>query len=245
MRKTLGTLMLLVVSATALGGCSSLFGRAALNSRAAASEELFAAAPNPDLVAGRQALSEGQLGAAIAALRLARLDPASTAEATNGLGVAYAQLGRDDLADRYFHQAAALAPQDPRFAANLERFNQSRAARLAHAPPAPAAPAPAEQVLKAGIRGAVGGTSKAVTVSSRPAAPRVTVSVQTLASLVQVSPGRSQINPAGPVQVGKPARVAMLSIPWTLPAARSAPGQAVPRRWPPVSRASPYISHYE
>lgn len=154
-------LMLAVAGTAILAGCGSPLTRVRLTG--APTEELTAVPVNSDLAAGKRALADGQYGAAVAALRLARLDPACTAEATNGLGVAYAQLGRNDLAERYFREAVAMDPQDRRFAANLARFEQARAVQLAARPaPSPVvAPAPP---LKAGLRVASGGGSKAVSV---------------------------------------------------------------------------------
>lgn len=154
-------LMLAVAGTAILAGCGSPLTRVRLTG--APTEELTAVPVNSDLAAGKRALADGQYGAAVAALRLARLDPACTAEATNGLGVAYAQLGRNDLAERYFREAVAMDPQDRRFAANLARFEQTRAVQLAARPAPPPVVAPASQ-LKAGLRVASGGGSKAVSV---------------------------------------------------------------------------------
>jgi len=154
-------LMLAVAGTAILAGCGSPLTRVRLTG--APTEELTAVPVNSDLAAGKRALADGQYGAAVAALRLARLDPACTAEATNGLGVAYAQLGRNDLAERYFREAVAMDPQDRRFAANLARFEQARAVQLAARPAPPPVVAPAPQ-LKAGLRVASGGGSKAVSV---------------------------------------------------------------------------------
>ncbi len=71
---------------------------------------------------GRAQLRSGQISAAIASFRMARMDPAVAADANNGLGVAYIRLGRMDLADRYFRTALNLEPENERFAANLLRL---------------------------------------------------------------------------------------------------------------------------
>ena len=81
-------LMLAVAGTAILAGCGSPLSRVRLTG--AQTQELTAAPINSDLAAGKRALAVGQYGAAVAALRLARLDPACSAEATNGLGVAYA-----------------------------------------------------------------------------------------------------------------------------------------------------------
>lgn len=96
---------------------------------------------------GRAAMRGGNLIAAMSAFRIAQRDPLTAADATNALGVAWAALGRHDLAEKMFLEAIALAPRDRRFAANLERLLAERvvpgfqptetAPRLAHsAPPA-------------------------------------------------------------------------------------------------------------
>ena len=71
---------------------------------------------------GRILLQEGHISAAVASFRLARLDASTAAEAENGLGVAYAKLGRFDLANGYFRAAVARDPKDMRFTANLLRL---------------------------------------------------------------------------------------------------------------------------
>src|SRR3546814_13341744 len=70
-------------------------------------------------------LRAGHPANAIQQFRLAALDPGSAAEAFNGLGVAYAKLGRADLAERYFKMALSMDGTNPRFAANLDRFYNS------------------------------------------------------------------------------------------------------------------------
>lgn len=100
---------------------------------------------------GRQYLREGNISRAVAAFQLARLDSDSAAEANNGLAVAYAKLGRPDLAERYFRTAILLQPDDTRYVANLLRLQgqvlmarqRTATAKLASAAAAPdAAPGP-------------------------------------------------------------------------------------------------------
>ena len=191
---------------------------------------------------GKRALADGQYGAAVAALRLARLDPGCAAEATNGLGVAYAQLGRDDLAERYFREAVAMDPQDRRFTANLARFEQARAVQLAAHPAPPPVAAPAPQ-LKAGLRVASGGGSKAVTVGGtapvRPlrVAPPSPVKVGAVASRSAgaATPAAVTVDPA-------PAPSARLTVVSPRPIAPTLPGASATRSrlalaWqPPIHR---------
>ncbi|MCZ8325373.1 MAG: hypothetical protein O9283_08945 [Sphingomonadaceae bacterium] len=225
MRKSPGSLALVLAGTVALAGCTSPMGRIALREGHRVDPALLAVPANPDLVSGKQALSAGNYGAAIAALRLARLDPASAAEATNGLAVAYAGIGRDDLAERYFRQAVAMAPDDRRFAANLARFTQDRETQLAAAEPPAPPPAPVVPQLKAGLHVAAAGGNKTITVSGAPvaaqrpataAAPRIAVVAPPPVKVVRVTPGQPELAAAGPVKAGPvkagaPARLTVLA----------------------------------
>jgi tetratricopeptide (TPR) repeat protein len=73
---------------------------------------------------GRGQLRAGNVSAAVASFRIALLDPATRAEASNGLGVAYAKLGRQDLAERYFQGAMMAEPTNSKYVANLLRLQQ-------------------------------------------------------------------------------------------------------------------------
>ena len=125
--------------ATMLAGCQSIFGHhsARLDVRPVGEAQTAAAAAIA-LEEGRQHLIRGEVASAIVALRTASSDPATAAPAHNGLAVAYAMLGRGDLAERYFQQAIAEDPADQRFSANLARFYQSREAAMAKAVVVPA-----------------------------------------------------------------------------------------------------------
>lgn len=129
MNKTIVTLL----ASTLLAGCQSIFGsHAKLEVRPVGTEQT-AATSAIALEEGRQYLTRGEIASAIAAFRIAAHDPASVAPAHNGLGVAYALMGRGDLAERYFQQAISADPGDPRFTANLAKFYRSREAELAKA----------------------------------------------------------------------------------------------------------------
>lgn len=98
---------------------------------------------------GRAHLDEGNISAAVASFRIALLDRATRAEASNGLAVAYARLGREDIAERYFQAAIAAEPDNTKFVANLLRLQQAVLARRAVAAEkqlAVRAPAPAQDV---------------------------------------------------------------------------------------------------
>ena len=152
--------MVVLLASTLLGGCQSLLGKSAkleVRPAGAASEASAAIA----LEEGRQHLVRGEVGLAVVSLRNATLDPETAPQAHNALGVAYAMLGRGDLAERYFRRAVELDPSDARFAANLARYYESREAMLAKADRAKApvvvaiaepveAPPPVQQMMQAG-----------------------------------------------------------------------------------------------
>lgn len=83
------------------------------------------------LAEGRAALQAGRVAAAIGPLRMALMDQATRAPASNALGVAYARLGREDLAEQFFKSAIAADPADERFVANLLRLQHAVLARKA------------------------------------------------------------------------------------------------------------------
>lgn len=116
-----------IAVALSLSGCQSFvsalgFGPRDAAKRAEAHAPIFG---SDELERGRAALRAGYPANAIQQFRLAALDPASAAEAFNGLGVAYARLERADLAERYFKMALDLDGTNRRFAANLDRFYNS------------------------------------------------------------------------------------------------------------------------
>lgn len=74
------------------------------------------------IAAGRTFLAEQNYGLAIARFRDALAFEAGSAAANNGLGIAYASIGRDDLARRYFERAVAADPQTAAYQRNLDRF---------------------------------------------------------------------------------------------------------------------------
>ena len=74
------------------------------------------------VAAGNALVSRGQYGLAVAAYRrVLRLDPVNS-QALEGLAIAYELLGRADLADRYYQEALALAPRNPRIYQNFAAF---------------------------------------------------------------------------------------------------------------------------
>lgn len=74
------------------------------------------------VAAGNALVGRGQYGLAIAAYRrVLRLDSANS-QALEGLAISYELLGRADLADRYYQEALALAPRNPRIYQNFAAF---------------------------------------------------------------------------------------------------------------------------
>lgn len=65
-----------------------------------------------DYAAGKRHLAVNELGLAIGRFRAAVARDPSDVAALNALAACYDRLGRFDLADRYYHQALALAPDD-------------------------------------------------------------------------------------------------------------------------------------
>lgn len=227
----------LLAGAALLGGCQALFGdRAKLEVRPIGGE-VTAENAAVALEDGRARLREGQVGYAIVSLRLAATNPAFAAEAHNGLGVAYARLGRGDLAERYFREAMAEAPQDPRFAANLARYYQSRDAALARASSAPlgqvfaaeatvVAPDPqmpqpkhlsgaaaAEMIQRVSAREVVVRTAAAtpapvITVGQRPLQPRAVAAVAVAAPAHAATPTAAHVAKPAAVRTAPPVAVA-------------------------------------
>ena len=133
-----------VALAFALSGCQLLgigaHGRTAFRDDSAAILADFGA---DQLAQGRTALVEGRTADAIEAFIIAKAFPEQTPAAFNGLAVAYSRLGRNDLAERFFQSAVALAPQEDRYRSNLSLFYSRNGLPRTPAPMmAVAAPAP-------------------------------------------------------------------------------------------------------
>jgi tetratricopeptide (TPR) repeat protein len=172
---------LLLLATPLLGACNSIFGKS-LAVRASGqmpAADAMAGYGAAQLAAGRAALDNGQLSEAIVAFRNAKQVPGLAADASNGLAIAYSQLGRPDLAERYFRLAVAMAPGERKYQANLQRFYRlnpidlpqtASAAEVAvpSQPPAPAAPM--------GVQIVSAGGSRSVLTVSRPESRLVRIS---------------------------------------------------------------------
>lgn len=134
-------LILVLALSVPLGGCKSvlglsLFPRSTGQPVRLGNIDQFVA---PATRAGRTELDAGRPGEAIEKFRKALGEGEPIAPALNGMAVAYARIGRTDLARRYFEEAVAADPLDARYQANLSAFEN----RLAAASALPSTPAPA------------------------------------------------------------------------------------------------------
>lgn len=146
--KRLARFSCVAACAAMLGGCQSFpLTSWMFKGKRPATEQRLELAGNTEgtLEEARAQLREGNISAAVASFRIALLEPSTSADASNGLGVAYAKLGRHDLAARYFQAAIAARPDETRYVANLLRLQKqvmlARRASAAHAVAA-AQPAP-------------------------------------------------------------------------------------------------------
>ena len=184
-----------------LSGCQMLgiggHSRAALSADTMPVADSFGA---DQLNQGRQALLHGRTADAIDAFIIARSYPEHAAAAYNGLAVAYSRIGRNDLTERYFQAAVALAPQEDKYRSNLALFYSRNVA-----PRAAAVAVAAEAVPVAQTAGTdallAGATPMVVARSPNPVAARQLAGGIT----ARTSPARLQRVSAKEVRVGAPA----------------------------------------
>lgn len=136
MKRVCTSVVALLIITVPLGGCSSFLGlrfgepvttpakeRAVYSrsdaKRMSATEE------------GRRQLEANDVGLAVQSFQKALGNGEAIGPALNGLAVAYARLGRSDLAQRLFQQAIAAEPQNARYGENLNKLlaSQAQAAR--------------------------------------------------------------------------------------------------------------------
>lgn len=126
MQKRYAKAIALIALTAPLGACNSFLGiHFARHARSAEPAVAEAARAAPETDAGRQQLTNGQTGLAIESFQKALASGEPAAPAVNGLGVAYARLGRFELALQYFKQAMDADPSDQRYQANVARLMQS------------------------------------------------------------------------------------------------------------------------
>ncbi|MFC3174041.1 tetratricopeptide repeat protein [Novosphingobium bradum] len=183
-----------------LGGCKIFGVHRSLSPQAVAletrSEVWFAG----QLQAGKAALADGRFAEAVVAFSNLRGEPGYDAEACNGLAIAYAGIGRTDLAANYFRRAILASPDDARFRRNLAMLED----RLA----------PAKEPARAALADATKGApiasgaapEAAVRVAARPRIALARVSDQEV--MLQAAPGVAQWEP---VRMPRPAVLAKVS----------------------------------
>lgn len=123
MKKTTMALML-VSGSMMLGGCQqfhSLF--AGSPARAETASVDMSGYFEARLEAGRNHLMRNRPAQAVTAFRQASYNAGTAASAYNGMAIAYAQIGRDDLARQYFMAAMQADPGDERYVRNLARLD--------------------------------------------------------------------------------------------------------------------------
>lgn len=122
----------LMLAAASLGGCQSIFGSTSAGAETGRVD--MADYYQLRLDTGRANLAAGRPASAIVAFRQASYDARFAGEAYNGMAIAFDQIGRADLAARYFARAMAAAPGDERFVRNLAKFEARTGVALATAP---------------------------------------------------------------------------------------------------------------
>jgi len=139
----------LVLAALPLAGCHSIFGIHFARQGAPDYTKLVRIdgpatppAAGTATAEGRAHLAAGEPGLAVEAFQRALGLGEPIAPAANGMGVGYAEMGRYDLARRFFEQALSADPGSEKYAANLARM--ADAERLAAAAALPVAASAAE-----------------------------------------------------------------------------------------------------
>ena len=198
----------IVAASLALSGCQALFGPS-FASRGEAQNVDMADYFEGRLAIGRLYLEKGLTTQAITAFRQASYDPRFAGEAFNGMAIAYDQLGRGDLAHRYFNMAVAAAPQDNRFSRNLARLEsrvpvlpdampQVRQVELAQLDIPQLSEKPAPPALER--RGSI-------TIGAKPASG-IVVASRPESSAVRTSRSEVRVSPAAAVPAAQPVRTA-------------------------------------
>ncbi|WP_271439467.1 tetratricopeptide repeat protein [Pontixanthobacter luteolus] len=171
-----------IAIASSLSGCQSFLSSLNFGERGQAQARQSGIFGEIELAEGRKALSAGNVTTAIDQFRLAAINDATRGDALNGLGVAYAKLGRGDLAERYFMQALEWQPSNPRYLANLEKFytsspgksllerraSKEAAVKVAKAAQLPVRALPNRRAREVFIRTGTAGPSQALAASSAP-----------------------------------------------------------------------------
>jgi tetratricopeptide (TPR) repeat protein len=187
--------IVLIALAAPLGACNSFLGlhlaRHARNPDPVAAEASQVGATQtagPATEAGRRQLADGQTGLAIESFQKALSDGEPIAPAVNGLGVAYARLGRFELALQCFQQALAADPADARYQENIARLMRSPTFAMRHDGDLVTAALKAEQEA--------GGVGPAQASNELPAIGRIQRVSRGEVRIVTVAPGTAPLRAA-------------------------------------------------
>lgn len=164
--RSIGLLPMLLLASCATGGGSALDRievRPAKQGEMATSESAY--------VTAKRQLALGNVGLAIDSFRKAARDNPQSADALNGLAVAYDRIGRHDLSRQAYEEALALAPADTAILHNLKR---SLTAQGLHA-----------EAARLAVE--MGETPAPVAVASRPATPPVSAPIPRELRLERIS----------------------------------------------------------
>lgn len=111
-----------ISAALLLQGCSVMRTLGLVNRKPKVEQAYMTPAQPPAIgytETGRQQITDGNYGRAMETFQQALAQGEPAAPALNGLGVAYANVGRIDLAAEYFRQAMAADPATGKYASNL------------------------------------------------------------------------------------------------------------------------------
>lgn len=187
--------IVLIALSAPLGACNSFLGlhfarhaRSPDPAMAEASPVGAARPAGPATEAGRRQLADGQTGLAIESFQKALSDGEPTAPAVNGLGVAYARLGRFELALQCFQRALAADPADARYEENIARLMRSPTFAMRHESDLAAAALKAEQDA--------GASGPAQASNELPAAGRMQRVSRGEVRIVTVAPGPAPLRAA-------------------------------------------------
>ncbi|MCW1381605.1 hypothetical protein OLX02_02095 [Novosphingobium sp. KCTC 2891] len=129
MKNASRSVSLAVVLAISLSGCGVARKLGLAPQRKSDEAEVAQAPRSPLTEIGRSQLGEGNPGLALATFRKALEAGEERAPVFNGQGVAYARIGREDLAAIYFRLAIDADPANERYAANLALLLRSSGVR--------------------------------------------------------------------------------------------------------------------
>ncbi|MGV3512823.1 MAG: hypothetical protein ACO1OX_12565 [Novosphingobium sp.] len=125
MKQTYIRLLMVAPVALSLSGCGVMKKLGIFHGPRTAKAAVQVASADALTQIGRSQLDENNPGLAAKSFEQALAAGEKPAPAFNGLGVAYARMGRADLAARYFGLAAKADPENERYSANLATLHKS------------------------------------------------------------------------------------------------------------------------